>query len=364
VNVIVVGGGIMGMSVATELAAKGAKVTVLEKSVPGAEASSAAAGMLAPQLEAHGPGPMLQLCLKSRELYPAWVRRLEELSGVETGYLPCGLLEVALDGEQLNTLEQVHSWQRAAGLRAELLSREEALRMEPGLGALSGALLLPDDHQIDPPKLMRALPIAAARAGALFRTGQVNGLVEEHGRIVGVDVDSERLKADAVVLAAGSWSSLVAGARVDRRAVRPVRGQMVELHTRLPVSRRVLFGAGVYLVPRADGRLIAGSTMEHVGFDKRVTAQGLARILDGAIRLCPSLAQAEVHSSWAGLRPWTEDDLPILGQGPLPGLLLATGHFRNGILLAPVTALVISQALLGQATVVDMTPFRYARFPI
>jgi glycine oxidase len=366
VNVVIVGGGIMGMSVATELAGRGVDVTVLEKSVPGAEASSAAAGMLAPQLESTGPGPMLDLCLESRARYAAWARRIQELSGVDVGYRECGLLEIALDQTEHARFVATAQWQRAAGLRCEVLDGGATVRLEPALAggrAIAGGLLLPDDHQIDPPKLMRALPIAAAKVGAKFRSGQVHGIVEKGGRAVGVDVDSDRLEADAVVVAAGSWSSLVAGARIDPRAVRPVRGQMVELHTRLPVTQRVLFGGGVYLVPRADGRLVAGSTMEHAGFDKRVTAAGLGRILNGAVALCPALEKAEVHATWAGLRPWTEDDLPILGEGPLPGLLLATGHFRNGILLAPITALLISQLLHAQATEVDMTPFRYARFP-
>jgi len=364
VNVIVVGGGIMGMSVATELASNGVSVTVLEKSVPGAEASSAAAGMLAPQLEAHGTGPMLDLCLKSRELYPAWVRRIQQLSGVEVGYHESGALEVAVTGVEVERLERAAKWQRDAGLNCELLDGAEAKRREPGLGSVKGALLLPDDHQVDPPKLMAALPIAAARAGAKFRTGHVNGLVEEHGRVTGVDLGAERLHADAVVVAAGAWSCLLPGARIDPAVLQPMRGQMLELRTRLPVLEHIVVGAGAYLVPRADGRVIAGSTMERTGFDKRVTAAGLSAILAGVNAVCPELGSAEVSSVWAGLRPWTEDNLPILGPGPLPGLMLATGHFRNGILLAPVTALVISQALLGQAPEVDMTPFRYGRFPI
>jgi glycine oxidase len=309
---------------------------------------------------------MLDLCLKSRALWGTWARLIEELSGVEVGYRACGSLEVAHGPAELARYQAAHRWQTEAGLRCELVDGALVAQLEPALAGgqpIAGGLLLPEDHQVDPPKLMRALPIAAAHSGAKFRSGQVHGIVEKGGRAVGVDVDSDRVEADAIIVAAGSWSSQIVGARIDPRAVRPVRGQMVELHTRLPVCQRVVAGGGVYLVPRADGRLIAGSTMEHAGFDKRVTAQGLGRILSGAVALCPALAQAEVHASWAGLRPWTEDDLPILGEGPLPGLLLATGHFRNGILLAPITALLISQLLHGQVTEVDMTPFRYARFP-
>lgn len=340
-KVVIVGGGIMGMSVAVELAARGDAVTVLEKSVPGAEASSAAAGMLAPQLESHGPGPMLTLGLASRALYPAWVRKLTQLSGgVETGYRECGALRF---GER-SKLEQTLRWQRELGLNAELTSE--------------GALLLPDDHQVDPPRLLRALAIAAANAGATFRTGQVHGVVEH-----GVDLDGARLEADAVVVAAGSWSGLVAGARIGPKVLQPMRGQMCELRLRQPPFRETRIDDGVYLVSRGDGRVICGSTMERAGFDKRVTAGGIASILTRAIALCPALENAEVHSTWAGLRPWTEDQLPIIGPGPLRTLHLATGHFRNGILLAPITALLLSQLLHGEAPQLDIHPFRFSRFP-
>jgi glycine oxidase len=294
---------------------------------------------------------MLELCLHSRALYPRWVARIEELSAVQVGYVESGVLEL----RDRASLERTMKWQRDAGLQAELV--EDVRTLEPQV-AKGCALRLPHDHQIDPPRLMRALPIAAAKAGATFRTGQVHGVVEG-----GVDVDSERLHADAVVIAAGSWSSLIAGARIDTRILQPMRGQMIELRTRLPLFRHSISGPSVYLVSRGDGRVIAGSTMERAGFDKRVTAAGIAGILRGAIELCPALAQAEVHSTWAGLRPWTEDELPILGSGPLPGCVLATGHFRNGILLAPVTALLISLALHGETPVLDMSPFRFSRFP-
>ena len=179
--------------------------------------------------------------------------------------------------------------------------------------------------------------------------------------MVGVDVDGEPLRADAVVLAAGSWSGLVQGVPLDPRVVRPLRGQMVQLQTRLPLMRRILVSPEGYLVPRADGRVIAGSTMEFAGFDKQVTAAGLARILALALRLCPELGSAAVDSSWAGFRPYTEDHLPLLGPGPLPGLFLATGHFRNGILLAPITARVVAQCVLGEKPSVDLSPFRFDR---
>jgi glycine oxidase len=363
-DVLIVGGGVMGCSVALKLAQAGAKVTVLERSIPGAEASSAAGGILAPQMESHGPGPFMDLCLRSRGMYPAFARELLELSGIDVAYRECGLIRAAFTDDAAQKLAADAAWQKALGLRADLLSGDEARKLEPSLSPrIVAAVHLPDDHQVDNRLLTRALSMAAARVGVRFRTGYVRGIAQEGNRAVGVDLEGETLRADAVVVAAGSWSGLVAGARVDPKVVRPARGQMVQLQTRLPVLSHVIFCDQGYLVPRTDGRLLAGSTMELVGFEKQVTAVGLAKILTMALELCPSLADAPVQEFWAGLRPYTEDQLPILGPGPLDGLFLATGHFRNGILLTPITAKLMAQAVLGQPTSVDLRPFRHDRFP-
>jgi glycine oxidase len=364
-DVVVVGGGIMGCGVALRLAQAGVDVTVLERAIPGAEASSAAAGILAPQAEADGPGPFLDLCLRSRAMYPRFAEELRELSGVDVHYLPSGALHVAFTEEGLRHLESTVAWQRAQGLRSEVLDGPKARALEPNLSAGAvGAAHFPDDHQVDNRLLVRALSIAAARVGVRFRTGYVRELNVKDDRVVGVDLDGEMLAAAAVVVAAGSWSSLVQGARIDPQAVRPVRGQLLELQLRLPPLQRVLFSERKgYLVPRRDGRVIAGSTMEFAGYDKQVTAGGLARILDVGLEMCPGLREAQVLSFWAGLRPYTEDRLPLLGPGPLAGLFLATGHFRNGILLAPITARVVAEAVLGQAPSVDLSSFRYDRRP-
>ncbi|MHA7631493.1 glycine oxidase ThiO [Corallococcus sp. M7] len=361
-DVLVVGGGVMGCGIALKLRQAGARVTVLERSIPGAEASSAAGGILAPQWESEGPGPFFELCLRSRALYGSFAAELRELSGVDIAYRPCGLLRVAFDEADLHHVESTVGWQHGMGLRAELLDGKAARELEPHLSPTAvGAAHFPDDHQVDNRLLVRALTMAAARVGTVFKSGYVRGVVHEHGRAVGVDLDGEVLRADAVVLAAGSWSSLVQGAGVSAQAVRPARGQMVQLQTRLPLLERVVTSAKGYLVPRADGRIIAGSTMEHVGFDKQVTAAGLARILDMALELCPDLGSAPITETWAGFRPWTQDALPYIGEGPTPGLFLATGHFRNGILLAPITAKLVAQAVLGEKPSVDLTPFRYDR---
>jgi glycine oxidase len=362
-DALVVGGGVMGCGIGLRLAQAGVRVTVLERSIPGAEASSAAAGILGPQLEAEGPGPFLELCLRSRGMYRAFAQELLELSGIDVAYLPCGAFRAGMDEADVHRIEAAIAWQKALGLRAELLSGEEVRNLEPALApGILAAAHFPDDHQVDNRLLVRALSMAAARAGVQFRTGYVRALLCEGDRCNGVDLDGGEERAGAVVVAAGSWTGLLAGVGLDPQTVRPARGQMVELSARLPPFSHVVAGDQGYLVPRRDGRVIAGSTMELVGFEKQVTAQGLAGILSLAVRLCPSLAGAPVQQTWAGLRPYTEDHLPILGAAPMRGLFLATGHFRNGILLTPITARLIAELLLGKTPAVDLHPFRLERF--
>jgi glycine oxidase len=363
-DVIVVGGGVMGCGIALRLRQAGARVTVLERAIPGAEASSAAGGILAPQEESEGPGPFLDLCLASRALYPEFAAELRALTGIDVHYLPSGVMHLAFDDAGLQRLEATAAWQRARGLRVELLSGAEVRALEPQLTSdVRGATRFVEDHQVDNRLLTRALTMAAAKVGATFRTGYVRGVVEERGRVVGVDLEGEVLRAQAVVIAAGSWSGLVQGSALDPRVVRPARGQMVQFQARLPPFTHVVFSDQGYLIPRQDGRVLAGSTLEFAGFEKSVTAEGLHRILTLALRMCPALARVPVQETWAGLRPYTDDHLPILGAGPLPGLFLATGHFRNGILLTPITAKLLAEEVLGERTSVDLTPFRFDRFP-
>jgi len=361
-NVVIVGGGVMGCAIGLRLAQAGASVTVVERSAPGAEASSAAAGVLAPQLEAEAPGPFLELCLRSRALYPALAEELQSLSGINIEYRPTGALQVAFTEDLAPRFQAMVAWQKAIGLRAELLAAADALRVEPNLSPrVAVAVHLPDDHQVDNRLLVRALWLSASRAGVAFRIGSVRSVAAEGDRATGVDVDGEALRSDAVVIAAGSWSSLVQGSGIPTRAVRPMRGQMVQLQADPSLLGSILIDEHSYLVPRSDGRILAGTTFELAGYEKRVTAEGVKTILDHALELCPKLAQAPIGDIWAGLRPYTDDRLPILGAGPLRGLFLATGHFRTGILLAPITAKLISQAVLGQKTAADLKPFAFQR---
>ena len=361
-EVLVVGAGVVGCSVAWRLQQAGVQCTVLERSIPGAEASSAAGGILAPQAEADGPGPFLDLCLASRALYPAFVRELREVSDVDVAFRPCGVLAVRFDDAEADEARQRINWQRVRGLQATWLEPAAARALEPELSAeIRGAAHFPGDAVVDNRLLVSALTIAAARAGARFLTTQVHGLIERGGRVVGVATDQGELAGDAVVVAAGAWTALVPGALASPGAVRPARGQMVMVRTRVPICRHVVFGAHGYAVPRTDGRVLLGSTMEFAGFEKQVTAGGLAAVLGVGLRLFPGLAGAPVVETWAGFRPHTPDALPVLGPAPLPGLFLASGHFRNGILLTPITANVLTDTILGRTPAVDLTPFRVDR---
>lgn len=364
-EVLIVGGGIMGSAVGLRLAQRGVKVTVVERGIPGAEASSAAAGMLAPQTEADGPGPMLSLGLRSRALYPALATELRDATGIDIAYEPSGVLALGFGEDAEGALSFRRTWQVAQGLSAELLSAETARAREPALGpTVRAALRFPDDAQVNPAALARAFSQAAAGAGARFLQGRyVRRVVTAGGAVTGLELDGEVLPADVVVLAAGSWSGLVEGGGVPASVVRPARGQLVAIETRPPLFRHVLsvHGRG-YLVPRRDGTVIAGSTVEMVGFRKEVTVGGLANILALANQLVPALADAPVLSSWSNFRPYTEDQLPVLGATRVRGLILATGHHRNGILLAPVTAEAIARLIDTGDAGVDLAPFSVTRF--
>lgn len=351
-RIVIVGGGVMGCASALALAKRGAHVIVLERAVPGAEASSAAAGILGAQMESHGPGPLVDLFVRARAGYRAWTEELRAETGIDAGWRASGVLRVGYNEQEAAALRDLVAWQAAAGMRAELVDARAAKKVEPEIAddILAGAHF-PDDAQVDPPALLRALVAAAARAGVEMRSGAtVERVLVQSGRCTGVALaggDERELHGDAVVLAAGSWSSLVPGAKEAFAEVKPVRGQIVLLEERPPRLRSIVTGGGAYAVPRGDGRVVCGSTMEHVGFRREVTAGGVRTILNGSVRLAPRLAEAAFASSWSSFRPHAAGDAPLIGKSDLPGLLLATGHHRNGILLAKVTADAVTDAVLA-----------------
>lgn len=360
-DVVVVGAGLQGCGVALRLAQAGRRVTVLERSIPGAEASSAAGGILSPGVEAE-PGPFHDLCSESLRRWGAFAGEVERLSGSWVGFRTGGTLEVSVDDRFTPVLAGRAAQLERAGIHVEVLDGEAARRLEPGLSpATRGALLFPGEGSVDPRLLGRALHAAAARAGARFLQGQVRGVITGSGRVAGVDHESGRIEAGAVVLAAGAWSLQVAGHDLPAGVVRPVRGQIAVLDTRPPLLSRVVFTDKGYLVPRPDGRILCGSTMEEAGFEKAVTAGGLLHVLQVAVEAAPGLSTAPVVESWSNFRPATPDGLPILGPGRVPGLFYATGHYRNGVLLAPITADAVADAVLGRSVPVDLAPFGPSR---
>jgi glycine oxidase len=364
-DVVVVGGGAIGLAVARRAALGGRSVVVLERGTPGMEASWAAAGMLSPLAEANGPGPFLDLLLAARRTYPAFAAALREETGQDVGYGDAGTLFLSLRGEDDAELEERFAWQSAAGLCVQTLTAEDARKVEPAINpAVRFALRFPGDHQVDSRALGAALWTAAARAGADVRRGaQAVRVLRDGGRASGVALaDGTRVDADAVVIAGGSWAGRIGG--LPRALpIEPVHGQLLAVETAPPLFRHVVDSPRCYLVPRASGRVIAGATSERVGWRKAVTPAGVRRLLDGAVEIAPALDHVPLVETWSGLRPGTPDGLPVLGADPdVPNLLYATGHFRNGILLTPLTGDAVGALLLGEPPAVDLAPYSIARF--
>jgi glycine oxidase len=364
-DAVVVGGGLIGCAVGRELARRGARVAIVERGAVGAEASTAAAGMIAPQAESPGPGPLLRLGVLSRARYRAWVAALAEESGVDPEYTASGIVYVALDAADVRVLAARARWQQAEGLRVERLGARAARRLVPGLTPrVRMALYFVDDHPIDNARLVVAAARAAQRAGAalLVHTPAL-AVVARRGRVAGLETPAGTIATPIVVNAAGAWAGLLglpAGVRPPR--VFPVRGQVVVLRGAPGALARPVYSRRGYVVPRADGRVLAGSTLERAGFEKRVTAGAASAILAAALAMVPGLAALTVERAYAGLRPGTPDQLPLLGPAPdLPGLFYATGHYRSGILLAPVTAEAIADLVLAGRTALPVAAMRPRR---
>ena len=362
-DVVVVGGGVIGLAIAREAARSGLGVVLLERGEPGGEATGASAGMLAAQLEAHHPGPLRSLSLQSRALYPEFVRGVEAEAGMSVDLRCDGALVVALDEDARATLERTAEDQRRTGLEVLTLSAAAMRRLEPAIAErATGGIRLPHEHTVDPRLLSAALWRAAEKAGAEIRSGtEVAGLVVADGAVRGVRLaGGEEVRGGEVVVAAGAWSGSIAAPGIAVPPSEPVRGQML-CFSAPDLVRHVVASDEVYLVPRSDGRLLAGSTMERAGFDRSVTAEGMARIAAAALRLVPRLGAAPFHSAWAGLRPGAPDGLPVIGRAA-PGLHYACGHLRNGIVLTPITARMVGRLLRGEDPGIDAAPFDPRRF--
>ena len=351
---------------AWSLAREGVQTTVFERGRLGQEASWAAAGVLGPQAEVEGPGPFLDLCIRARLALDATLERLVREGGVDPEYDDAGVLYVALNEDEQAELEHRLRWQCAAGLTVGELTGAQVRARAPYLSAdVTYGLYFATDRQCDNRKLNQAYVNAAARAGVAFREGaQADEVQIRGGRAIGVRLhDGSIHEADIIVDAAGCWASQIRGVESDRIEIRPVRGQIICFETRPGAIEHAIFSRRCYLVPRRDGRLLAGSTREEAGYDKSVTLAGLAAIANGARALIPDFAATPFREAWAGLRPATRDLLPVIGPSPtINGLYYAVGHFRNGILLSALTGELIADLITGRKPSVDLTPFSSARF--
>ena len=367
---IIIGGGVIGLAVAWRLAQQGAGVVLLERGEPGRGASHVAAGMLAPVSEADPrEEPLLRFGIASARAYPGFAGALQEASGLDPGYLRCGTLIAARDRDEAEVLERELQIRTRFGLAVRRLGPTEARRLEPALApTLRGALEVADDHAVDPRRLTAALLAALRRAGAVVRTGAAVTELElgpdDAVRAVRLS-DGERLLGEAVVVAAGAWSAGLSGLPPDARVpLRPVKGQIMRLHdpSGPGLMTRALRLPAAYLVPRGDGRYVLGATVEERGFDTTVTAGALFELLRDAVELVPGASELVIDELSAGIRPGTPDNAPVIGAGAIPGLYWATGHYRHGILLAPVTAELIAAAVLEGEVPSLGQPFSPGRF--
>ncbi|KAB8334960.1 glycine oxidase ThiO [Scytonema tolypothrichoides VB-61278] len=371
-DVLIIGGGVISMAIAIELKLRGAKVTVVNRDFHAA-ALRAAAGMLAPGAERISDKAMQELCMRSVYLYPDWTRKLEEFTSINTGYWSCGILAPVYQDETTEQGEKGAKQEKSErGKETSLthsssptywLEKEAIHQYQPGLGEeVVGGWWYPEDAQVDNRALAQALLTAAKSLGVELKEGiVVEGIQQQQRQVVGVQTSAGVLHAQHYVLAAGAWSN-----SLFPFPVRPVKGQMLsvkapEFVPDLPLTR-VLFGEEIYIVPRRDGRIIIGATVEDVGFTPHNTPAGIQTLLQKAIRLFPQIQNYPIQELWWGFRPGTPDELPILGTSPCENLTIATGHYRNGILLAPITARLLADLILEQKTDPLLSHFHYSRF--
>lgn len=361
---LVVGGGIIGLSIAWHLAREGASVIVLERGKVGEGASGAAAGMLAPLAEAQHPGPFVELGLASLRSYPEFIDRLREESGLDAEQASPGLLRVARTHEEAESLCQASVWQSGAGLSVKRMDGDAARTLEPGLSSdVIAAVLSPNEKQYDPRQLLRMLAVACKHRGVpVMEDSPVIGFEAQDSAVKSVITPGSRFSCDQVVIAGGAWTEEIGRRLGVNVPIYPVKGQILALRDAPAPIRHTIYSHAGYIVPRADGRIIVGSTAERAGFDVRPTAGAISQLLSIAESLIPCLAQATFDSVWAGLRPASPDGLPILGR--LPGwenAYVASGHFRNGILLAPITGEILASCITcGDHPL--LAPFRPERF--
>jgi glycine oxidase len=363
-EVVIAGGGVIGLTIARALAQRGVReVVLIERSSLGGEASFAAGGILAPQAEADRADEFFELACRSRDLYAEFAAALREETAIDVEFDTTGTLYVALTNGDLKEIEKRYEWQSNAGLAVEKLAPREARELEPCISeALRGALHFPRDIQVENRRLLNALVNSVTNLGVNIVTEtNVESLTIERGHVKGVRTSRGTVTCEKVIVAAGTWSSGIDHSHTPK--IEPVRGQMICFDAKPQLTRHVIYSPRGYLVPRRDGRLLAGSTSENAGFTKQVTAGGINTILANAHEISPRVSNLPIVDTWAGLRPRAADGLPVLGPcDEIDGLFYATGHYRNGILLAPVTGELIAEAVVAGHVSPSLAAFSPNRF--
>ncbi len=348
-KVLIIGGGVIGLSIARELQKKGINnITILERGEAGREASHAAGGMLAVHAETNKIDEFFDFCNESLNLYPRLAEELFNETGVSIEFDQSGTLYLAFNDPDVREIRERFEWQKRAGLAVEHLSANEIHQLEPFVSPnVSEGLFFPNDWQVENRKLIQALHKFCELNGVeIVENIEVKRLLSENNKIIGTETDSQKFFADVVILATGAWTSLIKTDGFSLPKVKPIRGQMISFQTAKRLFSKVIYSPRSYLVPRQDGRILVGATSEDVGFDKSIS-DFAAKILQAkALEIAPSLVNLEISESWTGLRPFASDGLPILGE-IAENLFIATAHYRNGILLAPITAKILAEKIVG-----------------
>lgn len=359
---LIIGGGVIGLSIARELRLRGVgSVAVVDQGRVGGEASWAAGGMLAPNAETHEDGIFFRFCTASNALYPEFAAQLLEESGIDVELDRAGTLCLSFGENDDRSLSDKFEWQRSAGIDVERLSSDDIQRLEPAISPLvRSGLYYRNDWQVENRKLVGALRGSCERLGVEVLEGvKVEEILFESHRALGVRVPRDEIRAANIVIASGAWASKLTGAG----AVRPIRGQMICFGGGPRVLRSVIYCGSGYVIPRTDGRVLAGATVEDVGFSKEVLPESIEALRAAALEISPGLASFDIKESWAGLRPFAPDGLPVIGPVTgREGVFAATGHYRNGILLAPLTAKIVADALTGDARSEYLNAFHPGRF--
>jgi glycine oxidase len=364
-DVVVIGGGVIGSAIAWNLAQQKQQTILVEKNQPGREASAAAAGILAVSSGRSKRGPMYQLKSASQKLYPALVRELEEQTGIDIEYQTVGVLDLVRNETDEKKYRQLYDLRREQGYAATWLTPEDARRFEPRLTTdIRGAVHFSDDHHLNNERLAEAWVKAVAQRGATVRTGvTVNEARIANGKVTAVRIGEDWVSTNTVVIAAGSWSQEVGAIFGLAIPTQPAKGQM--LTVRFPHVRRVISWSDHYLVPRKNGEVVIGSTVEFVGHDKNVTLETVRTLIERSVDLVPDVRTAPLNRFWAGLRPYSPTRRPILCRAPgLENVILATGHHRNGIVLAPITGKIICELIITGHTSISLEPFALPREPL